>query len=61
MLSTMERVSRAKLGMERTPTAIMTFGRLGPSAATMAMASRMLGNARSTSIVRITTLSTRGK
>ena len=35
MLSTIERLRRAKLGIERTPTAIITLGRLGPSAATM--------------------------
>jgi hypothetical protein len=57
----MERASRAKLGIERTPTAIMTLPRLGPSAATMAMARRMLGKARSTSMVRITGASRRGK
>ena len=57
----MERLTRAKLGIERTPTAIITFPRLGPSAATTAMARRMLGKASSTSMVRITGPSSRGK
>ena len=49
---------RAYPGIDDTPTAIITLNRLLPSAATMEIASNMLGMASRMSINRITTLST---
>ena len=58
--STIERVSRAKPGISLMPMAMIRFLTPGPSAATMAIASRMPGKASRTSTKRMITLSRRG-
>jgi hypothetical protein len=52
MESTLERMTRAAVGINTTPTAMMTFVALCPSAVTMAKARINGGNARSKSITR---------